>query len=113
MIDAGNISGIICDIGMPVMHENVRYNCRVFVVNRKIVLIRPKVSFFFFFIVIIIFFIIFFFSSSCYFLFFLIFLLACTLHRWTWPTMATTASCVGFLPGSVVTQWNRALSLMW
>ncbi len=34
--------GILCDIGMPVMHKNVRYNCRVFVLNRKILLIRPK-----------------------------------------------------------------------
>ena len=34
--------GILCDIGMPVLHNNVRYNCRIFVLNRKIVLIRPK-----------------------------------------------------------------------
>lgn len=34
--------GILCDIGMPVMHQNVRYNCRVFVLNRQILLIRPK-----------------------------------------------------------------------
>jgi NAD+ synthase (glutamine-hydrolysing) len=27
---------------MPVMHRNVSYNCRIFVLNRKIVLIRPK-----------------------------------------------------------------------
>lgn len=36
--------GILCDIGMPVMHRNVRYNCRVFVLNRQIVLIRPKLT---------------------------------------------------------------------
>ncbi|CAK9049277.1 Glutamine-dependent NAD(+) synthetase (NAD(+) synthase [glutamine-hydrolyzing]) (NAD(+) synthetase) [Durusdinium trenchii] len=34
---------ILCDIGMPVMHRNVPYNCRVWVVNRKIVGIRPKI----------------------------------------------------------------------
>lgn len=34
--------GILCDIGMPVMHKNVRYNCRVFALDRRIVLIRPK-----------------------------------------------------------------------
>jgi len=34
--------GILCDIGMPVMHASVRYNCRVFCLNRKIVAIRPK-----------------------------------------------------------------------
>lgn len=35
-------SGIICDVGMPVMHENVAFNCRVFFLNGKILLIRPK-----------------------------------------------------------------------
>nr|XP_019935239.1 PREDICTED: glutamine-dependent NAD(+) synthetase [Paralichthys olivaceus] len=34
---------IICDVGMPVMHHNVRYNCRVLFLNRKILLIRPKI----------------------------------------------------------------------
>lgn len=34
--------GIVCDVGMPVLHAGVRYNCRVFVLNRKILLIRPK-----------------------------------------------------------------------
>lgn len=33
---------ILCDIGMPVLHEDVRYNCRVMCLNRKILLIRPK-----------------------------------------------------------------------
>lgn len=36
------MAGILCDIGMPVLHQGVRYNCRVFCLNRKIVLIRPK-----------------------------------------------------------------------
>ncbi|XP_062608822.1 glutamine-dependent NAD(+) synthetase-like [Saccostrea cucullata] len=35
---------IMCDIGMPVMHKNVAYNCRVIFVNRKILLIRPKMT---------------------------------------------------------------------
>src|SRR5262245_47014663 len=34
--------GIICDIGMPVLHKNARYNCRLFLLNRQILLIRPK-----------------------------------------------------------------------
>ncbi|MDE0298822.1 MAG: NAD(+) synthase [Candidatus Poribacteria bacterium] len=34
--------GILCDTGMPVMHKNVRYNCRVFLLNSKILFIRPK-----------------------------------------------------------------------
>lgn len=33
---------ILCDIGMPVEHRNVRYNARVFILNRKIITIRPK-----------------------------------------------------------------------
>uniref|UniRef100_A0A8C7DT22 Glutamine-dependent NAD(+) synthetase n=1 Tax=Oncorhynchus kisutch TaxID=8019 RepID=A0A8C7DT22_ONCKI len=33
---------IICDVGMPIMHHNVRYNCRVIFLNGKILLIRPK-----------------------------------------------------------------------
>lgn len=27
---------------MPIVHRNVRYNCRVFILNKKILLIRPK-----------------------------------------------------------------------
>jgi NAD+ synthase (glutamine-hydrolysing) len=34
--------GILCDIGAPVMHHGVRYNCRVFCLDGKILLIRPK-----------------------------------------------------------------------
>ena len=34
---------ILCDIGMPVLHASVRYNCRVYLLNRKVVLIRPKI----------------------------------------------------------------------
>jgi len=34
--------GILCDVGMPVLHGSVRYNCRVFCLNRRILLIRPK-----------------------------------------------------------------------
>ncbi|THU97748.1 glutamine-dependent NAD(+) synthetase with GAT domain-containing protein [Dendrothele bispora CBS 962.96] len=33
---------IVCDIGMPVVHKNIIYNCRVIIHNRKILLIRPK-----------------------------------------------------------------------
>lgn len=35
--------GIICDIGMPVMHRNVSYNCRVILLDRKVLGIRPKI----------------------------------------------------------------------
>ena len=33
---------IMVDVGMPVMHRNVRYNCRIIFLNKKIILIRPK-----------------------------------------------------------------------
>ncbi|XP_012279665.1 probable glutamine-dependent NAD(+) synthetase isoform X2 [Orussus abietinus] len=33
---------ILVDVGMPVMHKNVTYNCRVAFLNRRILLIRPK-----------------------------------------------------------------------
>ena len=34
--------GILVDIGMPVMHRNVSYNCRVICLDRKILGVRPK-----------------------------------------------------------------------
>jgi NAD+ synthase (glutamine-hydrolysing) len=36
--------GILVDVGMPVMHRGVRYNCRVFLLGRRILLIRPKLA---------------------------------------------------------------------
>ena len=42
ILKGGYTDDILCDIGMPVMHKNVRYNCRVFVLNGEILLIRPK-----------------------------------------------------------------------
>ncbi|GAA99384.1 uncharacterized protein L969DRAFT_93843 [Mixia osmundae IAM 14324] len=33
---------ILCDVGMPVVHKNVLYNCRILFYNAKILLIRPK-----------------------------------------------------------------------
>ncbi|KAI0060744.1 glutamine-dependent NAD synthetase with GAT domain-containing protein [Artomyces pyxidatus] len=37
-----DVSDIVCDIGMPVVHKNVIYNCRIIIHNKKILLIRPK-----------------------------------------------------------------------
>ncbi|PSS15388.1 hypothetical protein M430DRAFT_277694, partial [Amorphotheca resinae ATCC 22711] len=37
-------SDILLDIGMPVSHRNVRYNCRIISYNKEILLIRPKLS---------------------------------------------------------------------
>ena len=33
---------MLCDFGMPVMFQSVRYNCRLLCLNRRILLIRPK-----------------------------------------------------------------------
>ena len=42
ILKGGHTDGILCDIGMPILHKNVRYNCRVFVLDGEILLIRPK-----------------------------------------------------------------------
>jgi len=42
ILDSDLTDGIICDIGMPISHYGVRYNCRVYCLNREIILIRPK-----------------------------------------------------------------------
>ncbi|KAJ3410590.1 glutamine-dependent NAD(+) synthetase [Chytridiales sp. JEL 0842] len=34
--------GIVVDVGMPVMHKNTLYNCRLIFLDGKILLIRPK-----------------------------------------------------------------------
>ncbi|XP_054553405.1 glutamine-dependent NAD(+) synthetase isoform X2 [Talpa occidentalis] len=44
LLDSPVTRDIICDVGMPVMHRNVRYNCRVIFLNRRILLIRPKMA---------------------------------------------------------------------
>lgn len=40
----GLTDGILCDVGMAALHKNVRYNVRVFVLDRQILLIRPKLA---------------------------------------------------------------------
>ncbi|MCP4357567.1 MAG: NAD(+) synthase [Chloroflexi bacterium] len=42
ILESDLTEGILCDIGMPVMHRGVRYNGRVLTLNRQILLIRPK-----------------------------------------------------------------------
>jgi hypothetical protein len=42
LLQGDTTHGIICDVGMPVLHKNVRYNCRVFCLDGKVLLIRPK-----------------------------------------------------------------------
>ena len=42
--EEGLTRGIVCDIGMPVLHGGVRYNCRVWCLDGRILLIRPKLA---------------------------------------------------------------------
>ncbi|EIW67818.1 hypothetical protein TREMEDRAFT_39964 [Tremella mesenterica DSM 1558] len=42
ILQSEEAKGIVCDIGMPVMHKNTTYNCRVAIYDGKILLIRPK-----------------------------------------------------------------------
>ena len=44
IIGDGHTKDIVCDIGMPILHCGVRYNCRVYLVDGKVLLIRPKMS---------------------------------------------------------------------
>ncbi|XP_017869057.1 PREDICTED: probable glutamine-dependent NAD(+) synthetase [Drosophila arizonae] len=37
-------ANMLVDVGMPVMHQNVAYNCRIAFFNRKLLLIRPKMA---------------------------------------------------------------------
>ncbi|KAJ1920943.1 glutamine-dependent NAD(+) synthetase [Mycoemilia scoparia] len=37
-----DLHDILIDTGMPVIHKNNRYNCRVFILNGKVIFIRPK-----------------------------------------------------------------------
>jgi predicted amidohydrolase len=37
-----SLHGILIDVGAPITHRNVRYNCRVIMLDGKILLIRPK-----------------------------------------------------------------------
>lgn len=43
ILDSDLTDGMLCDIGMPVMLHGVRYNCRVYCFNRRILLMRPKI----------------------------------------------------------------------
>ncbi|XP_050067500.1 glutamine-dependent NAD(+) synthetase [Anopheles maculipalpis] len=42
LVQSPNTQGMLIDVGMPVQHRNVAYNCRVAFYNGRIVLIRPK-----------------------------------------------------------------------
>ncbi|KZT07503.1 glutamine-dependent NAD(+) synthetase with GAT domain-containing protein [Laetiporus sulphureus 93-53] len=42
ILESEEAKGILCDIGMPVVHKNVIYNCRIIIHSGQILLIRPK-----------------------------------------------------------------------
>lgn len=42
IIQHEDTQGILLDIGMPIRHKNVRYNCRLISFNSQLLLIRPK-----------------------------------------------------------------------
>lgn len=44
LFERGATDDLLCDFGMPVMFNGVRYNCRILACNRKILLIRPKTA---------------------------------------------------------------------
>lgn len=44
LLREGYSDGIVVDLGAPVTHKGVRYNCRIFVLNGKVLLIRPKLD---------------------------------------------------------------------
>mmetsp|Transcript_17740 Transcript_17740/g.30170 ORF Transcript_17740/g.30170 Transcript_17740/m.30170 type:complete len:709 (+) Transcript_17740:307-2433(+) len=42
ILESNVMEGILCDIGIPVLHNSVAYNCRVLCLGKKIICIRPK-----------------------------------------------------------------------
>lgn len=44
LLERGATDGMLCDFGMPVLFAGARYNCRVLVMDRRILLIRPKTA---------------------------------------------------------------------
>ena len=42
ILECEDAEDMLVDVGMPVVHKNVIYNCRVVLFNKKILLIRPK-----------------------------------------------------------------------
>ena len=43
ILDSDLTNDIICEFGLPVLFKNSRYNCRIFCLDKKIILIRPKI----------------------------------------------------------------------
>ena len=44
LLAGGYSDGLLIDIGLPLLHCGARYNCRVFCLDRAILLVRPKLA---------------------------------------------------------------------
>ncbi len=44
LLAGGATRGILCDVGVPVIHRGVRYNCRAYLLDGRVLLLRPKLS---------------------------------------------------------------------
>ena len=44
LLGGGATRGILCDVGVPVIHRGVRYNCRAYLLDGRVLLLRPKLS---------------------------------------------------------------------
>lgn len=44
LLDSDLTDGMLVDVGMPVLHRSARFNCRVLLLDRRIVAVRPKMS---------------------------------------------------------------------
>ncbi|KAL6768958.1 NIC13 [Auxenochlorella protothecoides x Auxenochlorella symbiontica] len=42
LLAEGHTAGLVVDVGAPVVHRGVRYNCRLFLLDGRVLLIRPK-----------------------------------------------------------------------
>lgn len=43
LLQQGHTEGLVVDVGAPCVHRGVRYNCRVFMLDGRVLLIRPKI----------------------------------------------------------------------
>ena len=42
LLASGATDGLLVDVGLAVLHAGVRYNCRAFLLDRAVLLLRPK-----------------------------------------------------------------------
>ena len=42
LVRSGHTDGLLVDVGAPAVHRGVAYNCRVLLLDRRVLLVRPK-----------------------------------------------------------------------